>query len=93
LQRNEQKRTTFSFYGAAINLGLNMAVGVAVFTAVGYYVDQRFGGGRAFTLCGIFLGLLYGAYEVWKVVRQINEAAEEQQGRPDKTPGDDSPGN
>jgi F0F1-type ATP synthase assembly protein I len=74
---NDQNR---QFYGTAISLGLNMAVGVVVFTLAGYYMDQKRGGGKAWTLCGIFAGLFYGAYEVWKVVRQIGRKATEQKG-------------
>jgi F0F1-type ATP synthase assembly protein I len=57
-----------------------MAAGVVVFTLVGYYIDQKRGGGKAWTLCGIFMGLFYGAYEVWKVVRQISGKETEQKG-------------
>jgi hypothetical protein len=81
LQDDSRKRELFSFYGTAISLGLNMAVGVVVFTLAGYWVDQRRGGGKAWTLCGIFMGLFYGAYEVWKVVRQLNKKMAEHQGQ------------
>ena len=81
MQDDEARRQQFQFYGTAISLGLNMAVGVVVFTLAGYWVDQKRGGGKAWTLCGIFLGLFYGAYEVWKVVRQINKEAAEQKGQ------------
>ena len=81
MQDDATKKEQFSFYGTAISLGLNMAVGVVVFTMAGYWVDQKRGGGKAWTLCGIFLGLFYGAYEVWKVVRQLNKKAAEQKGQ------------
>mgnify|MGYP003594280061 CR=1 FL=1 len=80
MQDDARKKELYSFYGTAISLGLNMAVGVVVFTLAGYWVDQKRGGGKAWTLCGIFLGLFYGAYEVWKVVRRINREAAEQKG-------------
>ena len=53
----------------ALSLGLTMASGMAVFSFLGYTLDQRLGEGRAFTLAGIFLGLFYCGYEVWKVIR------------------------
>ena len=81
MQDDARKKELYSFYGTAISLGLNMAVGVVVFTLAGYWVDQRRGGGKAWTLCGIFLGLFYGAYEVWKVVRQLSRKAAEQKGQ------------
>jgi len=55
------------------SLGLGMAAGMAVFTFIGYKIDQSRGGGRSFTLGGIFLGLLYCGYEVWKLVKRSNK--------------------
>jgi len=57
----------------ALSLGYNLAAGVAIFTLFGYFIDRRRGGGQFWTLVGIFMGLLYGAYEVWKVVREIEQ--------------------
>lgn len=81
MQDDARKTELSSFYGTAIMLGLNMAVGVVVFTLAGYWVDQKRGGGKAWTLCGIFMGLFYGAYEVWKVVRELDKKAAEQKGQ------------
>ena len=56
-------------FGGAINLGLNFAIGFTLLTIIGHKIDEKRGGGSVFTLSGIFLGLIYGAYETWKVVR------------------------
>lgn len=55
----------------ALMLGLNFAVGMAVFSFIGFYIDQKRGHGIIFTICGIVLGLAYGAYEVWKVIQLL----------------------
>lgn len=55
-----------------LTLGIQMAVGMALFTWLGWWLDRSRGGGRAFTLCGMFLGLFYGFYEVWKVTRRTD---------------------
>ena len=67
----------------AIALGTNMAAGMAVFSFLGYWIDKWRGGSGAgpWTLAGMFLGLLYGGYEVWKVVRLLDKGA------PGKDPG------
>lgn len=57
-----------------VNLGLNFAVGVGLLSFIGHKIDERRGGGILWTLCGIFLGLLYGAYETWKYVRILNRS-------------------
>jgi F0F1-type ATP synthase assembly protein I len=61
--------------GAAISFGTTFAVGVAVFTAMGWWIDKKRGGETQwFTLGGIFAGLLFGAYELWKLLRLLNGA-------------------
>ncbi len=55
----------------AIALGTNLVAGMLVCAGLGYYIDLKTGGGHGWTLGGMFLGLAYCFYEVWKVVRQI----------------------
>jgi F0F1-type ATP synthase assembly protein I len=61
--------------GQAVMLGTTFAVGMAVFSFAGYWIDQKRGGGLLFTVSGMVCGLAYGAYEVWKVIRMLNEQA------------------
>jgi len=59
---------------AAISLGTNMVVGMTVFTFLGSIIDEKLAGeSQVFTLVGIFLGLFYCGYEVWKLIRQNSE--------------------
>ena len=61
-------------YFPAVSLGLNFAVGMAFFSVLGIWADRKWGKEAGWlTLLGIFAGLLYGAYEVWKIIKQINE--------------------
>jgi hypothetical protein len=57
-----------------------------VFALLGHFVDRRIGGNKdTFTLVGLFLGLFYGGYEVWKVVRALQrqeDAAAEEENAP-----------
>ncbi len=80
MQEQGKSSTPYSFYSTAISLGLTMASGVLLFTAAGWYIDRKRGGGKAATLCGVFLGLFFGAYEVWKTVREIERRASGQKG-------------
>lgn len=68
-QKERQRR----LLAQALTLGTQLAAGMAVFAGLGIYIDKRRGGGQAGTLAGIFLGLFYGGYEVWKLVRSLNE--------------------
>jgi len=60
--------------GRALMLGMNFAVGMAIFSFLGDFIDQKRGDGPIlFTVAGIVAGLTYGAYEVWIVIRMLNE--------------------
>jgi hypothetical protein len=67
----EKRLAERSLLAQSLVLGTNLAVGMAVFAAGGYWIDQKRGGGGAFTLAGIFLGLFYGGYEVWKLIKRL----------------------
>lgn len=64
--------------GGAAGLGLQLAVGMVVFAGAGYWLDRRRGGGIAFTLAGVGLGLFYIGYECWKLIRALNAEAAQQ---------------
>lgn len=80
--------------GRAMMLGFSFGVGMAVFSFIGYYIDhRRDDGSMVFTICGMLLGLAYGAYEVWMVIRLLNEQARQAIARGEgsvlSTPADD----
>ncbi len=56
-----------------MSLGWNMAAGMAFFSLTGYFIDQKTGSEDFWTLTGIFLGLLYCGYEVWRVIRTAED--------------------
>jgi hypothetical protein len=67
----------------AVGLGTTLAVGMAGFSLIGYLIDRKRGGGVLFTLCGMVMGLLYGGYEVWKVVRILSQQDKKEPGKSD----------
>lgn len=69
----------------AIGLGYQFLAATAVFVGLGYYADQRRGGGSAFTLLGVGITFLYGGYEVWKLVRMMAREEEEKKQRASRT--------
>ncbi len=61
-------------YGPALALGTNIAAGMVLCSLGGYYLDKKIGNDSSYlTLSGMFLGLFYSGYEVWKVVRNLNQ--------------------
>ena len=59
--------------GAAIGFGTSFAVGMAICGLGGHWLDVKYGREPLFTLLGLFLGLLYGGWELWKLVTASNQ--------------------
>ena len=78
------RKKTAQRVAMALGLGTNLLAGFVMFTWLGWWVDHRRGGGSAFTLAGIFLSFVWGGYEVWKVVRTLDEEAAQSGRRPGK---------
>jgi hypothetical protein len=72
--------------GRMLTLGMDLAVGVMVLTLGGYWIDQRRGGGQAWTLTGFGLSMVFVGYELWKVLRLINAPPADGDGKPDNKP-------
>jgi F0F1-type ATP synthase assembly protein I len=70
---------------SAFVVGTNLITGLVGLSLLGYYIDYRRGGGKAWTLGGFFVGLVYCGYEVWKLVRGL-QAAEEMESPDDNGP-------
>jgi len=56
----------------SVTLGINIAAGMALFTFTGNWIDKKLGNQHFWILIGIFLGLFYCGYEIWKLIRQSN---------------------
>ena len=73
--REEKKRSPLA--NPAVTLGTNLMTGMLFFSGIGYYLDHRRGdNSQVWTITGMFLGLAWCAYEVWKLVRKGNELLE-----------------
>jgi len=67
---------------AAIGLGYQLLATGLVCIGGGYYMDQRSGGGHAWTIGGVFAAFVLGGYEVWKLVKLLErEDAEKTDGK------------
>lgn len=53
-----------------IGIGYVMCGGMIFFSVGGYFLDEYFDSNPIFTLSGIFVGLLYCGYEIWKLTRK-----------------------
>jgi len=60
-----------------ISLGINIAVGMALFTFIGNWIDNKLGDEHFWILVGMFLGIFYSGYEIWKLIRKSSHDQDE----------------
>jgi len=57
-----------------VNLSLNLTAGMIFFSGIGYLIDQKTNNRQmGWTLGGMFMGLVYCGYEIWKILRKGNQ--------------------
>ncbi len=61
------------FQNNNVLLGLNMALGIGLFSFAGHWVDEKRGTSPWGILGGMFVGLCYAGYELWKFIQQMNK--------------------
>ncbi len=59
-----------------MTLGYQLLAAMILFVGGGYWLDQKGGGGHLWTLVGIGFAFVYGGYEVWKLVKQLEKEDE-----------------
>ena len=72
LRKNEEELEAKRTAGAAIGFGTSFAVGMALFGLGGHWLDVKYDREPLFTLIGLFLGLIYGGWELWKLTNASN---------------------
>ncbi len=81
-QGKKEASTEKSRSANAIGFGTSFAVGMVLFTVAGRALDAKTGHEHLFTLIGIGLGFLYGAWELWKMAAWSNpEIHDEEHGQ------------
>jgi F0F1-type ATP synthase assembly protein I len=74
----------------AVMLGSSFALAMGIFAGIGHVVDLRHNSEPWGVLGGVAVGLLYGAYEVWKVTRPGTESTKPSDGS-DRSDKPDAP--
>ncbi|MDA3874470.1 MAG: AtpZ/AtpI family protein [Kiritimatiellae bacterium] len=72
----------------AILLGSSFAIVMGIFAWLGHQWDEKTGNAPWGVLAGVALGFAYGAYEVWKLVKFSDQAAQNREGEKKKSPSD-----
>ena len=71
MENQDEQPAKRAFYREAVSLGFTMAGGMVLFVCLGGWIGHKTGYPKTGLLTGIFLGLIYGGYETYRLVRQI----------------------
>jgi len=59
---------------SAMTIGYTIMAAVFLCAFIGYKIDERIKkGSSTFTLVGLFMGLTFSGYEVWKLIKSKNK--------------------
>lgn len=83
-QRNELEEERRS--NPAVGFGSSFAVGMVLFVLIGRWLDGKYEKEHLFTLLGAGLGLIYGAWELYKMIafskeierKELEESSEDE---------------
>ncbi len=56
-----------------LNIGTELTIPIVVFALIGYWVDTEYKSQPTWMIIGLFVGLLVGVYNFWKIIRKLNQ--------------------
>jgi len=71
MQENEKKDLKKSL--SLLTLGTELTIPIVVFALIGYWVDTEYQSQPTWMIIGLFVGLLVGAYNFWKIIRNLGQ--------------------
>jgi len=83
-QDDKEQQSEIRRANPAIGFGTSFAVGMALFGLGGHWLDEKYDREPLFTLLGLFMGLLYGGWELWKLTAQSSQPSSNQKSQGDK---------
>lgn len=70
-KQNNQKELQKNL--SLLSLGTELTIPIVVFMLLGYWVDTEYNSQPAWMIVGLFVGLLVGVYNFWKIIRKLNQ--------------------
>jgi F0F1-type ATP synthase assembly protein I len=65
--------SSFAKAGPYLNIGYFFMASMFVFGLIGHFVDTTYEYNNMFLLTGLFVGLIFGFYNMFKVISQIEK--------------------
>lgn len=66
------------FYNYVMPIAFSIVLSLGIFIVLGMWLDKKiYGNPSLFTVIGVFLGLISGAYNSWRFVRKLLHAIDQ----------------
>lgn len=67
------KKHEFQKSMSLLTLGTELTIPIVVFALLGYWVDTEWDSKPTWMVTGLFVGLIVGAYNFWKIIRKLTK--------------------
>lgn len=73
MEDKQNKKKEFQKSLSLLTLGTELTIPIVVFALLGYWVDTEYSSQPTGMITGLFVGLLVGAYNFWKIIRKLTK--------------------
>lgn len=69
----QNKTKEFQKSMSVLSLGIELTIPIVVFALLGYWVDTEYNSQPTWMVVGLFVGLIVGSYNFWKIIRKLTK--------------------
>lgn len=73
MEEKQNNKKEFQKNMGLLTLGTELTIPIVVFALLGYWVDTEYNSQPTWMVIGLFVGLLVGAYNFWKIIRKLTK--------------------
>lgn len=73
MEEKQNNKKEFQKSMSLLTLGTELTIPIVVFALLGYWVDTEYNSQPIWMVIGLFVGLLVGAYNFWKIIRKLTK--------------------
>lgn len=73
MEDNQNNKKEFQRGMSLLTLGTELTIPIVVFALLGYWVDTEYSSQPTWMVTGLFVGLIVGAYNFWKIIRKLTK--------------------
>lgn len=73
MDEKQNNKKEFQKSMSVLSIGTELTIPIVVFALLGYWVDTEYNSQPTWMVTGLFVGLIVGAYNFWKIIRKLTK--------------------